>query len=502
MASREAILSGKKAAAGVRAMRRLRLRPVRGLMYVVLLTGVVVSIIPFVWTALTSFKTFGEHINRETWPAAWTSEPYQGVPQGGTLQLPFEPATNWEGAPRSFSPLMEAKHTLNGPEDLSPIIAEQLAAESEKLLRRAADAQARADDRLAEAAALPADQSEEIARLQEEAADLAAEAEAFREESQIYPLDVLFLAADSTNDNTVNYDTFVLTVDARVKQQETVVIGLGEWSGPYYKYASVMERWGPHFSVREATPTSLTVEKSWRVSNMLLFNYLVAWDEADFSLYLRNSVVITLTTATGILVFSVLAAYAFARMEFPGRDLLFNLYLATMMIPGVVLLIPNFLIVRTLNDLFADWLGLPNLWFDNLPPLVVPFLASAFSIFLLRQFFAQIPKELYDAALIDGCGHLRFLTRIVLPLSKAPLMSVAILSAIQSWNSFLWPILVTTKPDWRPITVGLSRFIDEAGAQMHLMMAGAVIAIVPILILYFFTQKQFTEGIATTGLKG
>jgi ABC-type glycerol-3-phosphate transport system permease component len=129
-------------------------------------------------------------------------------------------------------------------------------------------------------------------------------------------------------------------------------------------------------------------------------------------------------------------------------------------------------------------------------------MVNAFTVFLLRQFFAQIPGELFDAALIDGCGHLRFLTQIVLPISKAPLMTVIILNGIWAWNSLQWPLIVTSTPDWRPITVGLTGFISEAGAETQLIMAGSVITTIPILVLYFFTQKQFTEGIATTGLKG
>jgi ABC-type glycerol-3-phosphate transport system permease component len=121
---------------------------------------------------------------------------------------------------------------------------------------------------------------------------------------------------------------------------------------------------------------------------------------------------------------------------------------------------------------------------------------------LLRQFFAQIPNELWDAARIDGAGHLRFLIQVVLPISKAPIMTVLIFGFIGSWNAFLWPLLVTTKPDWRPLMVGLWSFVTEAGPETQLLMAGAVITIIPILILYFFTQRQFTEGIATTGLKG
>ena len=131
-----------------------------------------------------------------------------------------------------------------------------------------------------------------------------------------------------------------------------------------------------------------------------------------------------------------------------------------------------------------DWGGS---WLNRLPALTVPFMASVFSIFLLRQFFAQIPDELFDAARIDGSGHLRFLFQVVLPLSKAPLMVILVLTFMGSWNSLAWPLLVTNTPDWRPISVGLSTFVTEAGQEFHLIMAGAFITIIPILIIYFFT---------------
>ena len=227
-----------------------------------------------------------------------------------------------------------------------------------------------------------------------------------------------------------------------------------------------------------------------------LENYVNAWREAQFAEYFWNSVQITLITLTGQITFSVLAAYAFARIDFPGRDLIFGIMLATMMIPAMVLIIPNFLTVT--------WLGRigPIPWINNWPALTIPFMGSVFSIFLLRQFFAQVPDELFDAAQIDGAGHLRFLTKVVLPLAKAPLMVIVVLSFMGSWNALAWPMLVTNSPEWRPIAVGLLNFIDEAGQQINMMMAGAVITIIPILILYFFTQRQFTESIARSGLKG
>jgi ABC-type glycerol-3-phosphate transport system permease component len=245
-----------------------------------------------------------------------------------------------------------------------------------------------------------------------------------------------------------------------------------------------------------------TINKQWLPQAPQIKNYIDAWGEANFSRYFLNSVTIAVVTILGLLTTSILAGYAFGRIKFFGRDIIFALLLSTMMIPESVTLIPNFLMIR--GGIFplpgpAAWRGS---WLNQLPALTVPFMANAFSIFLLRQFFIKIPDELWDAARMDGAGHLRFLVQIVLPISKAPVMTVMIFSFIGSWNAFLWPLLVTTKETWRPLMVGLWTFVSEAGPQTHLMMAAAVITIVPILILYFLTQKQFTEGIATTGLKG
>jgi ABC-type glycerol-3-phosphate transport system permease component len=172
-----------------------------------------------------------------------------------------------------------------------------------------------------------------------------------------------------------------------------------------------------------------------------------------------------------------------------------------MMIPESVTMIPNLLMIR--GDIIR--MVVPDSSFtlmNTLWAMTIPFWANIFSIFLLRQFFMKIPDELWDAARMDGAGHLRFLVQVCLPISKAPVLTVTIFAFIGAWNAFLWPLLVTTRPDWRPLMVGLWTFVTEAGPETQLLMAGAVIAVIPILILYFLTQKQFTEGIATTGLKG
>jgi ABC-type glycerol-3-phosphate transport system permease component len=225
-------------------------------------------------------------------------------------------------------------------------------------------------------------------------------------------------------------------------------------------------------------------------------NYRQAWQQANFALYMSNSVKITILVVCGELVFSTLAAYTFACMEFPGKSFLFSLLLITLMLPEAVIWIPNYITV--------SWLGRlgPIPWLNNWPALTIPFMASTFSIFLLRQFFQQIPLELWDAAQIDGAGHVRYLLRVIVPLSRAPLMTIVLFAFIASWNSLAWPILVTTTPDWRPVSYGLLSFINDQGTQFHLQMAGAIITMLPILVIFFFTQRTFIEGIANTGLKG
>ncbi len=219
--------------------------------------------------------------------------------------------------------------------------------------------------------------------------------------------------------------------------------------------------------------------------------------------YLWNSLRITLISVSGSLAVCIPAAYAFARMNFIGRKVIFALFISTMMIPGIVMLIPHLLTVIWLGRLSESLFGPAGAWFNNWPALTIPFFASVFNIFLLRQFFIQIPNDLWDAARIDGAGHFKFLRSVVLPLSKAPIMTIVTLGFIGSWNALMWPLLVTINDDWRPIAVGLSNFVTaDTPGDLNLQMAASVITVIPILILYFVAQKQFTEGIAQTGIRG
>jgi ABC-type glycerol-3-phosphate transport system permease component len=242
-----------------------------------------------------------------------------------------------------------------------------------------------------------------------------------------------------------------------------------------------------------------TATRQWLPKVPQFSNYVDAWTSANFSKYFRNSVIITSVTLIGQLTTSILAGYSFARIRFFGRDFIFALMLSTIMIPAVVTMIPNFQLISGR----IPFIPLPGgSWLNTLQGITMPYMVSVFSIFLLRQFFAQVPWELWDAARIDGSGHLRFLIQIVLPISKAPILTVLIFGFIASWNDFLWPLLVTTRDTWRPLMVGLWTLQSEAGPETQLIMAASVITIIPVLILYFLTQKQFTEGIATSGLKG
>ena len=226
------------------------------------------------------------------------------------------------------------------------------------------------------------------------------------------------------------------------------------------------------------------IPTEWRWSN-----YPLAWNTAPFARYFFNSFFMSTMTTIGEVIFTIFAAYAFAKMKFLGKNVLFTLLLGTLMIPGQMLLIPNFVTITRLG------------WLDTYWALIIPWLASVFAIFLLRQFFRSLPDELWDSARIDGCGRFRFLFRIMVPLAKPAIVTVAILKFIGGWNAYLWVLVMTNSELMRTVPVGLKSFSSEVGTQYELLMAASVLAILPILILYFFTQKQFIKSFARTGIK-
>ena len=232
-------------------------------------------------------------------------------------------------------------------------------------------------------------------------------------------------------------------------------------------------------------------------------NYVDVWNKAPWARYFANTLLVAGTNTLGELVTAVLAAYAFARMNFRFKAALFGLLLATYMMPAEATLIPNFVMMSKPlpggNPFFPILrLGL----YDTYQVQILPFLASAFSIFLLRQQFLSVPKELHDAAVIDGAGHLRFLWSVVLPISVPALVTVAIISFYGSWNAFQWPLIVTSTPEIRPIQVGLNAFRAEAGSSYHLLMAAASFTVAPIVLLYLVGQRYLVQGVARTGIRG
>jgi multiple sugar transport system permease protein len=219
-------------------------------------------------------------------------------------------------------------------------------------------------------------------------------------------------------------------------------------------------------------------------------NYIEAWKSAPFARYFINTLLVASLVTIGVLLTSSLAAYAFALMEFKGKSFIFSLFLATMMVPYEVTLIPNFVLIRKLG------------WYNTYAALIIPWSCNAFSVFLLRQFFMNIPKDLFDAARIDGCGELGMLWRVAIPLSTPAILTVSLFSFLGSWNALLWPLVVTSSEDMRVLQVGLAVFLREEGTQYHLLMAAASFTIAPIVVLYFIFQRRFIEGIVLSGLKG
>jgi multiple sugar transport system permease protein len=220
-------------------------------------------------------------------------------------------------------------------------------------------------------------------------------------------------------------------------------------------------------------------------------NYIDAWHaQTFFPRYFFNSFYVTIVTVVLEVILSIFAAYAFSRMNFLGKNLLFFLFLSTMMIPGEVLLVPNFIILSKLK------------WFNTYNALIVPWIVSVFAIFLLRQHFLQIPKELQEASYLDGAGHSRFLFQIMVPLSRPPIATIALLKFVGSWNAFLWPLIMTNSKELRTVPVGLISLMQDEGPQYHIWMAAAALALAPVLAVFLAAQNQFMESVAKSGLKG
>lgn len=229
---------------------------------------------------------------------------------------------------------------------------------------------------------------------------------------------------------------------------------------------------------------------SWIPDPITFDNFREVWTVVDFDRYLFNSIVVAVAVTFGEVLTSALAAFAFARMRFPGRDALFLMYLATLMIPGQVTIIPNFILMRNLG------------WINTYQGLIIPTAFTAFGTFLLRQYFLSIPRELEEAARVDGASYFQVWSRIIMPLASPAIATLGVFSFMGAWNSFLWPFIMVSTSDMRTLTVALRSLQSEYGTEWGMMMAGSLIAMLPMLVIFLFAQRYFVRGIATTGFGG
>jgi ABC-type glycerol-3-phosphate transport system permease component len=213
-------------------------------------------------------------------------------------------------------------------------------------------------------------------------------------------------------------------------------------------------------------------------------------EEPNLTRWIVNSFVVSLAVTLGQLVTSALAAYALANMNFPGKILFFFFFLGTLMIPWESTIIPNYLAITRLG------------WKDSYQGLIIPFLASGFGIFLLRQYFLTIPRDLYEAAVLDGCGSARYLWSILVPLSRPALATLAVYTFLNTWNQYYWPLLIVDSPEWRTTQIGITAFRSSEVTIYNLQMASTLIVMLPTLILLVLGQRQLVRGLTAGALKG
>ncbi len=219
-------------------------------------------------------------------------------------------------------------------------------------------------------------------------------------------------------------------------------------------------------------------------------NFKRALEQAPLGRYLLNSVIQSMLVMMGQLITASLAAYAFAFIDFKWKNVLFLVFLATMMIPWEATIIPNYLLIKQIS------------WTDTYQGLAVPFMATGFGTFLLRQFFLKIPKDLHDAAVMDGANDLHFLSQVVLPLGRPALGTLAVYSFLQTYNQYLWPLLITNVPTMRTVQIGIALLQDEERFMFNTVMAGVVIILIPTIILFIFSNRQLIRGLTAGAVKG
>jgi sn-glycerol 3-phosphate transport system permease protein len=235
--------------------------------------------------------------------------------------------------------------------------------------------------------------------------------------------------------------------------------------------------------IASRTPTFFPTDPQWHT-------YADAWSDGHLATYLRNSFIQTGLIVIGQLITAILAGYAFAFLRFPLKRTLFIVFLATLMVPFEITIITNLQTINTLG------------WYDTFAALAVPFLATGFGAFLLRQTFLQLPQDLQDAAKLDGYGHLRFLTRVAVPLARPTIAALAVFSFLSAWNQYLWPLLVTEDDRLRTVQIGLKQLRATNIDQVNVTFAGTVLAFIPLVILLLIFQKQLVRGLTAGAVKG
>lgn len=256
--------------------------------------------------------------------------------------------------------------------------------------------------------------------------------------------------------------------------------------------------WMISTSLKE-TGRELSYPPQWIPNPAVWRNYIEIWDFIPYGVYFRNSMIVTVGATAGSMLCSALVAFGFARLRFPGRNILFMLVLSTLMLPAVVTLVPNFILFRQLG------------WIDTFLPLIIPswlgqgaYGQGAFYIFLMRQFYMGIPREYDEAARVDGASALQIFWHILLPLSVPPLVVVGIFAFLANWNDFLYPLIFIQSPNKTVVAIGIRSMMDasERGIPWNLIMAGSFLMVLPCLIALLVGQKYFVKGIATSGLAG
>lgn len=227
-------------------------------------------------------------------------------------------------------------------------------------------------------------------------------------------------------------------------------------------------------------------------SSLNFSNYVEAWNATDFPIFFGNSIFVSVAVVIGQLATASLAGYSFARLRYPGRNTLFFLYVSLMMVPFTVLLIPLYIEMKTFG------------WLNTLKPVILPFLFTPWGTFMMRQFMITLPRELEDAARIDGCGFFKTYWLIILPLTKPALATLGIFTFVNTWNSFQWPLIVLATNRVKTLPLGLASFQgqDSTQTQWHLIMAAATFIVVPVLLMFILGQKFYVRGIVTSGIKG